>query len=87
MCLIPKPIFNMSLKKYHITKTRDGWQGKAEGGQRASKTAPTKEVILDQMIDMAKRQGDVSLIIHKSDGTFQEERTYPRSSDPRISKG
>lgn len=77
----------MSLKKYHITKTPDGWQGKAEGGERASKTAPTKKEILNQMRDMAKRKGDVSLIIHKEDGTIQEERTYPRSSDPKTSKG
>ena len=77
----------MSLKKYHITKTPNGWQGKAEGGKRASKTAPTKKELVDQMRDMAQRQGDVSLIIHKGDGKFQEERTYPRSSDPKTSKG
>ena len=77
----------MSLKKYHITKTPDGWQAKVEGGERASKTAPTKKVLVDQMRDMAGRRGDVSLIIHKKDGTIQEERTYPRSSDPKTSKG
>ncbi len=77
----------MKLKKYHITKTQSGWQGKAQGGERASKTAPTKKEIIDQMRDMAKRQGGVSLIIHKEDGTIQEERTYPRSADPRTSKG
>ena len=77
----------MSLKKYHITKTEDGWQGKAQGGQRASKVGATKKKVLDDMREMAKRQGNVSLIIHKEDGTIQEERTYPRSSDPRSSKG
>ena len=75
------------LKKYHITKTQDGWQGKAEGGRRASKTAATKKDIVDQMSETAKRQGGVSLIIHKVDGTIQEERTYPRSADPKNSKG
>lgn len=70
----------MALKKYHITKTQSGWQGKAEGGERASKTAQTKKELVDQMRDMAKRQGNVSLII-------QEERTYPRSADPKTSKG
>ncbi|KWW14510.1 hypothetical protein AS889_10705 [Pseudomonas putida] len=25
--------------------------------------------------------------IHKADGTLEEERTYPRSADPRRSKG
>ncbi|HXR02234.1 MAG TPA: DUF2188 domain-containing protein, partial [Pseudomonas sp.] len=28
-----------------------------------------------------------SLKIHKEDGTIQEERTYPRSADPRQTKG
>jgi hypothetical protein len=29
----------------------------------------------------------VSVRIHKADGKWQEERTYPRSADPRWSKG
>jgi len=77
----------MALKKYHITKTDDGWQGKAEDGKRASVKGGTKKEAVDKMIDLAKRQGDVSVIIHKQNGQFQEERTYPRSSDPRSSKG
>ncbi|MHC8361662.1 hypothetical protein ACYZUA_15410 [Pseudomonas sp. LS2P72] len=28
-----------------------------------------------------------SLKIHRENGTIQEERTYPRSADPRKSKG
>ncbi len=28
-----------------------------------------------------------SVKIHKKDGTIQEERTYPRSADPRRSEG
>jgi len=28
-----------------------------------------------------------SVKFHKKDGTLQEERTYPRSADPRESKG
>ena len=28
-----------------------------------------------------------SLKIHKTDGKFQEERTYPRKKDPKKSKG
>lgn len=29
----------------------------------------------------------VQLMIHRKDGTFQTEHTYPRSSDPRRYKG
>jgi hypothetical protein len=34
---------------------------------------------------MQKKQGSVR--IHKVNGRIQEERTYPRSKDPRSSKG
>lgn len=77
----------MPTKKYHITKTEKGWQGKAQGGKRASKTGETKQEVFDAIRDVAKRQGNTSIIIHKADGTIQEERTYPRSADPRESKG
>ena len=34
---------------------------------------------------MKDHEGSVK--IHKENGEFQEERTYPRSKDPRITKG
>jgi len=74
-------------KKYHVTKTENGWIGKAEGAVRASVTGPTKEVVVKQTIDLAKRQGASSVTIHKKDGNFQEERTFPKSSDPFPPKG
>ena len=33
-------------KTYHVTKTDTGWQGKAEGNQRASVTGETKEKVV-----------------------------------------
>jgi hypothetical protein len=61
---------------------RDRWthrpehQGPDEGrdretGRRSGKEAPQA----------------ASVRIHNADGKFQEERTYPRSADPRSSKG
>ena len=74
-------------KNYHITKTPDGWQGKAEGGKRASVTGNTKEKVVQKTIGIAKNQGNTSVKIHKADGTFQEERTFPKSSDPHTTQG
>ncbi len=74
-------------KTYHVTKTDDGWQGKLEGGQRASVKGETKAEVMQQTIDIAKNQGNTSVKIHKSDGKFQEERTYPKSSDPFPPEG
>lgn len=74
------------MKNYHIIKDGDLWKFKGEGAQRASLTNETKAGLIDQMREyMADKEGSVK--IHKEDGTFQEERTYPGSADPSKSKG
>lgn len=76
------------MKTYHVTKTEDGWQGKAENGKRASATGATKEEVIKRTIEIAKNQPEpISVRIHKADGKIQEERTYPGSADPSASKG
>jgi hypothetical protein len=72
---------------YHVTKTDDGWQGKLVGGQRVSVKGDTKQEVLKRTIEIAKKQENASVVIHKSDGQFQEERTYPKKSDPFPPKG
>lgn len=72
---------------YHVTKSDDGWQGKKEGGERASVKGNTKEEVLKKTIEIAKNQGDASVVIHKQDGKIQEERTYPKGSDPFPPEG
>jgi hypothetical protein len=74
-------------KNYHVTKTDDGWQGKLEGGQRASVKGETKGEVLKKTIEIAKNQDNSSVKVHKSDGKIQEERTYPKKSDPFPPKG
>lgn len=74
-------------KTYHVSKTNDGWQGKLEGGQRASVKGETKKEVLKKTIEVAKNQENSSVKIHKSDGKFQEERTYPKKSDPFPPEG
>lgn len=72
---------------YHVTKTDDGWQVKKEGGQRASLTGETKVEVVKQAVELAKKQDAASVVIHKQDGKIQEERTFPKSSDPFPPKG
>jgi hypothetical protein len=72
---------------YHVTKTEEGWKGKKEGGERASVTGDTKEEVMKKTIELAKKQEDSSVVIHKKDGKIQEERTYPKSSDPFPPEG
>lgn len=51
---------------------------------------PTKGRALQAATSTARDAGPrwrISLRIFKADGTVQEERTYPRSADPRRSRG
>lgn len=74
-------------KIYHVTKTDDGWQGKLEGGKRASVKDETKSDVLKKTIELAKNKESSSVKIHKTDGKIQEERTYPKSTDPFPPEG
>ncbi len=65
----------MGRKKYHVTKTDAGWQGKLENGQRASVTCPTKADVLHSTIEMAKSNNNSQIFSHGVDGKIQEERT------------
>lgn len=70
----------------HTSKQGDRWINKAEGNQRASSSAPTKAEAQADGRKMAIDRG-VEHIVHKEDGQIGERNTYPRSRDPRKSKG
>ena len=75
------------MKNYDLTKKDDQWKLKEQGSNKASKVFETKSDALKKAPDFIKQQGGGSLKIHKENGKIQEERTYPRSADPRKSKG
>lgn len=78
----------MSLDKFHLTKKGDKWQLKKEGNERATKTFEgNKQDAVKESTKILKKGDGASLRIHKTDGKIQEERTYPRSKDPRKSPG
>lgn len=69
------------------TYYEDGtWKNKVEGGTRASNTGETKAEVQATGRQMAIDRG-VEHVIKKMDGTIGERNTYPRSRDPRESKG
>lgn len=78
----------MERKIYHVTSSgRNGWKGMLERSGRASVTGDNKQDVINRIIAMAKNHSKCSVIIHKMDGTIQEERTFPRGADPIYSKG
>lgn len=76
------------MKNYHITKSSNGtgWDLKKEGAARATIKAPTKAELVKATSELLQKSG-ASVKIHKETGAFQEERTYPRSADPKKSPG
>lgn len=78
----------MERRVYHVIRNgRDGWKGVMEHAGRASVTGDNKQDVVNRTIAMAKNHSKCSVVIHKTDGTIQEERSYPRSADPIYSKG
>jgi Uncharacterized protein conserved in bacteria (DUF2188) len=70
----------------HTSKQGDRWVTKAEGNVRASNSAPTKAAAQAKGREMAIER-EVEHVVHKQDGQIGERNTYPRSRDPRKSKG
>jgi hypothetical protein len=78
----------VNVKRIDVVKKGDGWLGESGGETVRGTKAPTKEKAVQQTIAAAKKDPQpVSVRIHKQNGKIQEERTYPRSADPRSSKG
>jgi len=78
----------VTVKRIDVVKKRDGWAGESGGRTVPNTKASTKaEAVRKTAAVATKGREPVSVRIHKVDGKIQEERTYPRSADPRGSKG
>lgn len=74
------------MKRIDVEKQNNQWVAKT-GGETVAK-APTKAEAVKKTAAVAKASPEaVTVKIHKMDGRIQEERTYPRSADPKKSKG
>lgn len=71
---------------YHVNPTGEGWELKRTGADRASKRSNTKQELVSSLSEFFEGK-TASVKIHKADGTIEEERTYPRTSDPKRTKG
>jgi sporulation protein YlmC with PRC-barrel domain len=70
---------------YHVTPNeKGGWKTVKEGVKKPVATGRTKADLVKKARKIAKSE-DAQLIVHKSDGKIQEERTY--GFDPAESRG
>lgn len=79
-----------NLPKFTLDKNerKDRWDLTNDKTNRTIKTFDTKEdATKGGVLEKAVGPAGGSVKIQKENGRFQEERTYPRSKDPRSSKG
>lgn len=76
------------MENFHLVHEDGKYKVKRENAERASKVIESnKQEAIRQAKEFVQNQGGGSLKIHKNAGGFQEERTYPKSKDPKKSKG
>ena len=66
-------------------KQNDGWDLKNQIGDTLKSLSHKADATAGGVLAKAVRRGTVR--IHNRDGRIQEERTFPRSADPRRSPG
>jgi hypothetical protein len=79
-----------TLKKYTLqyNERKEQWDLKADGSGTVIKAFEFKtEATAGGALRKALGKAGGSVKIQKINGRFQEERTYPRSEDPRGSRG
>lgn len=74
------------MENYHIKRHQDHWDLTKQGAAHAAISKPTKAETIAAMEDFVKGK-IVSVKIHLQNGEIEEERTYPRSADPKSSPG
>ena len=71
----------MSNRVYHVIQNgRNGWKGVMEHSKHTPVTGDSKQDVINRTIAMAKCHSRCSVIIHKADGSIQEEQVFPRST-------
>jgi hypothetical protein len=75
------------MKRVDVVKKDNKWVGETKGGDVVAQGKTKAEAVKHTANAARKDPEAVSVKIHKQDGKIQEERTYPKSADPKKSKG
>lgn len=65
-----------TLQTYHVKSHDDGWAVEAEGAQRPSAVEAKKADAVSRAREIAGNKQPSKVIVHKMDGTVQDEFTY-----------
>jgi hypothetical protein len=70
---------------YDVAPNGDGWHVKRRGAEKAASVHDTKIPAIEAGIEVARNNEPSQLVIHKADGTIEQERTY--GNDPFPPRG
>lgn len=69
--------------RHHVVPHNKGWAVRRERSERASTVTRTKDDAVERAREIAERERG-GVVIHRQNGTIQEERTYgPDPFPPR----
>jgi hypothetical protein len=75
------------MKRVDVVKGSGEWVGELKSGDTYARGATKADAVRKTARKAKKDSRNVTVRIHGADGRVQEERTYPRGTDPRSSKG
>jgi hypothetical protein len=73
------------LRRFTLKRGPTGWELIDQEGGVVRTFRSKVEALAGGVLEKIVERGTVR--IHKEDGSFEEERTYPREDDPRRSPG
>jgi hypothetical protein len=71
-------------KRYHVVKSIQGWKVELEDSAWSEFRSPVKRDVIQKAIQLAQKEKEGHVIIHRSDGTIEEERVFSRDSKKSI---
>jgi hypothetical protein len=66
-------------KIYHVIKSIQGWKVEMENSNWSLFRNPIKKEVIKKAIQLAQKEKEGHVIIHKADGSIEEERIFSRN--------
>jgi hypothetical protein len=71
-------------KRYHVVKSIQGWKVELENSAWSEFRSPVKRDVIQKAIQLAQKEKEGYVIIHRSDGNIEEERVFSRDAKKSI---
>jgi hypothetical protein len=73
-------------KIFHVLKSIQGWKAELENSAWSVFRSPVKKEVINKAILLAQKEKEGHVIIHKADGSIEEERIFCKNEKPMEKK-